>query len=536
MKLNRKILTLLCLVPMAFTTACSNTGFKHGDPNTDKIDVTMDTRGVTIQMWTGFGSKISESLADILEEFEAITGIHVEHESKGGYPNLLKAINLASTSGKYPHVANGYPDHFASYVKSNVLLRLDGLIANDPQRKNYTQNGIDYDAEGMQLLDYDDFYTDYTVENETLEYNEEGVGYKLGLPFNKSTEVMVYNSTFFDWVATQDSLKSSIYVPKTWAQVKSVGTAVNALFEGHFNTEAGKGHILASDGNFYSDLTAAQAAKADNKLVFDLTNVEQSKFRAFTYDSTANLFITLVRQYGATFTEVDKTKTGKGYVRFMEGENRAKTVAAMTMLKDLFDSNIMGIPSMYGELYCSTPFKAYQSLMNVGSSAGLSNSVNTEFKVKCTTIPYNDAEGGHKAVISQGTSIGLLDKGTDKEKLAAWKLMIYLSQQANGLFAASTGYYPTCDISYNSEDYQNYLYTPVKTDTAKLEQMSANVNNTEYNGETDPWNKFVDPGFRGSADIRETVDLVPGYLYTGEKGTAEQTLEFIWSTLDMYVE
>ena len=118
MKKIKKLSSLL-LLPLAFgaltttVTACQ-ARFVPGDANTDSLDVNIDTRGVHLTMWTGFGSKIVPVLDELLEDFTKKTGIIVEHESKGGYPNLLKAINLASTSGTFPNIANGYPDHFAS--------------------------------------------------------------------------------------------------------------------------------------------------------------------------------------------------------------------------------------------------------------------------------------------------------------------------------------------------------------------------------------------------------------------------------------
>lgn len=519
---------------LASLSSCGTT-FNPGSADTDMIDVTLDTRGTTITMWTGFGSDMSKALEERLEEFTAKTGIIVKHESKGGYPNLLKAINLASTSGSYPNIANGYPDHFASYVKSNILLRLDGLIGNDEKRfeveGSYMQNGIKYGADGVMLMDYNDFYKDYTRENETLEYKTDGTPYILGVPFNKSTEVMVYNSTLFDWCATNEVWKDKIFVPKTWAEVKSVGLNIIQLLTPAFQVGETAGKILASDGLYYANIEAATAASASNKLIMDMTKVTADSFRPFSYDSTANLFITLCRQYGASYTEVDTTKTGRGYAVFNSGENKAKTKAAMDMLQDLFDSKIFGIPDSWGELFCSNAFKAYKSVMNVGSTAGLANITSTAIATKCAPIPYASAEEKH--IISQGTSLGLFAKGTDTEKLAAWKLMTFLSQQENGEFAAATGYYPTCDRAYNSDAYQSYLENKLKTNTDILRQESAAVNNDEY--VEGGWDKFVDPGFRGSADIREQVDLIPGYLLT-HKWDVEGTLEEVYKTIKDYVK
>ena len=535
-KLSSLFLLPLTIGAFSSLVACQQM-FVPGDANTDNLDVNIDTRGVTITMWTGFGAKINSTMDELLEEFTKKTGIKVEYEAKGGYPNLLKAINLASTSGAFPNIANGYPDHFASYIKSNILLRLDGLIANDHLRGEaegaYNQNGIRYAKDGIQLMNYQDFYKDYTVENETLEYKEDGTGYVLGVPFNKSTEVMVYNNTFFDWASKQDSLKNKIFVPATWAEVKSVGTEVINYFTPYFKTATSDGKILASDGVWYATSAEVAAASESNTVIFDLTAVTQDDFRPFTYDSTANLFITLVRQYGAQYTEVDKTATGRGYVTFYDDDNKAAVLEASEMLKDLFDTKVMGIPSVWNSLYCSDAFKAYKSVINVGSTAGLSNITKQGIETKCAPVPVKDAD--HQYVISQGTSLGLFNKGTDAERVASWKLMIFLSQQANGLFAAETGYYPTCTQSYESDDYQSYLEADLHNDAEELQLDSARVNNEIYNGEGTKWTKFVDPGFRGSADIREEVDKIPGYLMTGNPyDTADKALAAVFKACSDY--
>ena len=538
MKNTRKLSALLLLpLAMGLMTSLTSCGgsFVPGDADTDSLDVNIDTRGVTITMWTGFGSKINTIMEELLDEFTQKTGIKVEYESKGGYPNLLKAINLASTSGSFPNIANGYPDHFASYIKSNILLRLDGVIEHDKQRGEadgaYTQNGTRFGSDGIKLLDYNDFYKDYTVENETLEYKEDGSGYVLGVPFNKSTEVMVYNSKFFEWAAGMDAYKDKIFVPVTWTDVKNVGTEIINLLKPGFKTASADGKILGSDGNWYDTTAAVSTAGVD--IIMNLSAVIEDDFRPFTYDAGANLFITLVRQYGAQYTEVDKTATGRGYVTFNDAANKAATTEAMNMLKDLFDTKVMGIPSVWNELYCSSAFKAYKSVMNVGSTAGLSNITSAAIPTKCAPIPVKDVS--HKYVISQGTSLGLFNKGTDAQKVAAWKLMVFLSQQENGKFASQTGYYPTCSYSFESDDYQGYLESDLHSATEELELASAVVNNETYNGEGQGWTKFVDPGFRGSADIREAVELIPGYLMTGNPyATVSAALDAVYNSLSDY--
>ena len=528
--MKSKVISLLapaCLLAMVSLGGCTP---QQGGAGTDDIDVTIDTRGATISFWTGFGTAVNEVLEPILEEFSAKTGITVEYESKGGYSNLQTAINLSATKKQYANVAVGYPDHFAGYINSNIQLRLDGLIRSDAKREMVGKDdeGFDVDKDGIRKLDYSDFYSDYTPENENLEFDENGKGYVLGLPFNKSSEVMVCNAKFFNWVATQDDLKTKIFIPTTWAEVKSVGLAVKE----YFAEKAIYGKILYSDGNLYAK---AEDAPKGVVQVYDASGVNSADdFRLLSYDSTENFFITLVRQFGGTYTELDLTRNGKGYAAFNDADKKDKTLEAMAMLRDLGDNKIIGIPASFGEsLYCSNPFKNGQSLLNIGSTGGLGNAVGG-FDVSAAPIPQNEKNSEHKFVISQGTNLALFNKGTDKEKVAAWKLMVYLSQQVNGTFTSGTGYFPTCKAAYNSTDYQDYLENSF-SGKELLQQEAAKINSDIYGNVEAGWVRFVDPAFRGSSAVRAEVGYIPGYILTGEIGTDQQILDDVYRKISDYV-
>ena len=521
------VIAPVCLLSVAALTGCNNQ--KLGPADTDSLDVNIETRGTTISMWTGFGQNVNDVLEPLLEEFSEKTGITVQYESKGGYDNLQNAINLAATSQEYANVAVGYPDHFAGYINSNIQLRLDGLIKNDVKRTKAgkDEEGYDVDKDGIRLMNYDDFYKDFTPENETLEFKADGSGYVLGLPFNKSSEVMVFNAQFFNWIKTRDDLKNKIFVPTTWAEVKSVGTAVNEYFDSI--GVWGKG--LYSNGNVY----ASDPGISGVSVVFDAKAVpNKDSFRLLSYDSTANLFITLVRQYGGTYTELDKSVNGKGYVAFNDANYKEKTLEALTMLRDLGKGTekVFGIPDTFNEKsYCSGPFKKYQSLLNIGSTGGLSNSVGS-FAVDCAPIPQKDASG-QKYVISQGTNLALFNKGTDAEKVAAWKLMVYLSQQVNGSFAAGTGYFPTCKAAMNSEAYQDYLNNSFGAGE-KLAQNAAIINTLQYGDSSKGWTRFVDPGFQGSSAIRLEATNIPKKVLL-ENTELQAILDASYTVLTDYV-
>ena len=60
---------LTAFAPLALVTLLAVPACKfepNGDADTYKLDVNIDTRGVTISMWTGFGSSITSTLENII--------------------------------------------------------------------------------------------------------------------------------------------------------------------------------------------------------------------------------------------------------------------------------------------------------------------------------------------------------------------------------------------------------------------------------------------------------------------------------------
>lgn len=507
-------LTAMAMLAGAGLASCG------GQHVTSPIDLTVDTRGETITFWTGFGATITSALDTILADFEAETGIHVEHTGQGGYDNLQKAINGSASSQTYANVAVGYPDHFAGYVDSDIIHRLDDFIEQDKTiPATRTGTPTDPSAEGevfeeLPAFDLSDFYPNYMVENQTIEYKEDGTGYTLGIPFNKSTEVMVYNQSFFELPSV---VAAGIELPETWEDVATVTEDIIDYLSGK---DAFGKKILASDDKLYASQTEIDTANKgkDSKdpdyivPVLDLLKVKKADFHPLSYDSQANFFITGMRQWGGVYTSVDK-ETRLGSIHFHEGDTAFNFLYEMN---EIYAGGGLGIPKTFNESsYCSTPFKNFKSVMNIGSSAGVSNSIGApqKFKVSCAPIPYHAAD--KKFVISQGTNLGIFDVGTTAQKAASWKLVKYLSQIKNGTFAAMTGYFPACRSAAESEDYKDFLAKP-KSETDRLNVAAARVNLDHY--DVDGWNKFVDPGFVGSSTIRTDVDTITAEIFIGEEG------------------
>lgn len=505
--------------PILFMATALMVGVLAGCGPTTTSDGSEGPQNVRIDFWTGFGGAVNAVLEPMLAEFEeANPHIDVVYETKGGYPNLKQAIDLSVGNTAYPHIANGYPDHFASYLNSNIMLPLDAYMAD-------AENGVVEE----------DFYADYMNENQEL---VEGV--TVGLPFNKSTEIMVANKSFFEVMASHDA---TVKVPETWDELATIGAKIKQITEaqGYF----GKVVVRKDGGGFEAvsrpdEPTVAEKAAFAEKTMFDFTEVTKEKFIPFNWDSTSNFFITMVRQWGGVYTE----KGGnirQGYLRF----NTQQVIDGLNFLKGLSDARIVGIPQAYNESqFGSAPFKRGEIVLTISSSAGVkenlpNNSVDYPFDVSVHPIPYKDVD--KKFVISQGTNLALFRRGTKAEQEAAWELLRYLTVDRNAEFSKNTGYFPVSESAQGSELYTTFLngdsanYTPGD----RAVQDTAILNNDFYLSTDEAWIKFVDPGFVGSSQIRDEVAFIIGKVFYGDQGrpiTAQQAIDAAYSRLSSFVE
>ena len=383
------------------------------------------------------------------------------------------AIEMAGkiTAGM-PNLTFAYPDHEAAYVENNSIVRLNYYFEND----------------GDDTFNISDFYKDYMAENQAIEFQDDGTPYTLGVPFNKSTEVLVYNESFFNWATTRDA---SITVPSTWDELLTVGPKINTLLAPYFGKYIGSNSIAY---NKESDMPAGVST------IFDFSTVAESDFRPLSYDSQSNFFITACRQWGGKYTEVEK---GNGYLAFDSTEVKS----ALSYFQDGYNRKALGIPANWDEAkYSSTPFKYLETVMAIGSSAGVSNDAPTgnKFTINVAPLPYHEAD--KKFVISQGTNLVMLDQGTNAQRIAAWKLIKYLSKEANGEFSALTGYFPSCEYASQSEAYSTFLSQVPASTADKIRRNTALVNRDIYMASGSTWTKFVDPPFSGSSTVRNAVD------------------------------
>ncbi len=210
--------------------------------------------GTTIQFWHAMNGSTGDAVDALVAKFneENPFGIIVEATSQGGYSDLHQKVVAALTAGEAPNIAQAYANNIMVYMDSDAIVQLDDYI-----------NNADYG-----LDDFEDILEGYRVENSNY---PDGKFYSL--PFNKSTEVLYYNETFFN--------ENNLTVPTTWEELAAVSKAA-------------------------SDILGAPA---------------------FGYDSLQNMFITWVQQAGGQYTN------NAGEILFDTAEGRT----ALQFFKDGID-------------------------------------------------------------------------------------------------------------------------------------------------------------------------------------------------------
>lgn len=440
---------------------------------------------------------ISAALVDLVADFKAVyPKITVDVEALSGNYDLIRSTTMIDINSKQaPDLVIGYPDHFAEYYAAGAMVNLTRFIEDD--EVGYTE------------AEMNDFLETYLKENRG--FNEENPEYIYGLPFNKSTEVLVYNKTFFEELYGETW---ETKIPKTWQELETIGADIITRVT---NKEA--------DDIFVQSIDPITQVKTYLKMSDYIT---AKKFIPLGYDSADNAFITLTRQFGAAYTE--RLDVEHGYVRF----NNQQSKDAMNYFSGLKEDGVFGTSALYGLDYMSDAFMLIQSVMSIGSSAGVGYNADTKsqfsYELGVAPIPYYAAD--KKYVIQQGTNIAMLNQNTDEQKLAAWLFVKFLMQpEQTAQFAMATGgYLPVRKSAYETTEYAEYLTNP--TDDKVHYSKAANVALNDYIEQE--YIFFVDDAFVGSAAIRSEAGKIFNDIMAGE--AIEARIVEAYSTLRPYVE
>jgi multiple sugar transport system substrate-binding protein len=429
----------------------------------------LPTEEISIDFWHVYGQDKEALLLNYIAEFEALyPNVTVNATSQGGYDDLRNKTILAISAGNTPTMLVAYPDHIAGYLNGDAVIPLDDFI---------------YDEDYGWGIDVDDFIPSYIDENKQYQG-----GFMYSLPYSKSTEMMVFNKTYFE--------ANGITIP--------IDRALSFTeLEGFMATMLGDG-------------------------------ANQCEY-LINYDSSANFFINNVRMWDGGYTNSD------GDI-LVDDPN---TEAMLNAVKAYFDSKMIALPIAWNQQYGSTNFKAGDSCMTVGSTAGISYNVPDPgtFEIGVAPIPQWDMENNPSAT-QQGPNVAIMADTTDAERLAAWLFIKYITDaEQTAKWSMLTGYLPVRTSGYDSDVYQEFLSiatlddldTHVFSDELKdflgnpadyvYESMTANAAYLQID-----YNNY-DPAFAlqtTSSDARLQAGIIMEAIFAGNATVAEAIAEMLY--------
>ena len=397
--MKKNLVSLLLLVAMIFNvfalSSCSLFGNKDGYTELD-LNGVYDGSKVTISFWHTMGADNKNLLESAIARFNEIyPNITIEHLSYGDYDGVFEQVRTKLTAGKQPNIAYCYPDHVATYNRSESVITLDSLIANT--------NVIESSGEmmGFTQEQLDDFIEGYY--NEGKEY---GDGKMYSLPFQKSTEVLYYNKTVFE--------QHGLSAPKTWDDVENAIKVLKAAYPN--STPLG----YDSEENFFITLAA--------QLGSDYTSATGDHY---TFVNDTN------KEFVAKFAEWYQ----KGYMTTSELMGGSYTSDSFKKATDETGKIFMCIGSSAGARY-QRPDKVDGAY---------------PFDVGIVSVPH--VAGKDAKVISQGPSICIFEDSNVQEVYASWLFVKFLTTDKTfqAQYSMASGYVPVIKSVGETETYKNYL-------------------------------------------------------------------------------
>lgn len=439
---------------------------------------------IKVEFWHSFGHNITKHLNPLIETFEsnmAAEEIYIDVITKqigGGYDGLRSRVNQGTKSNSIPTLILGYPDHFADYIGSDILLPLDGFVnAGDKENIGFTEDEIQ-----------NDFVKTYWSENQLI--GKDGQTITAGIPFNKSTEVMYYNASAVDPILEQNGwLIDGQWANPTWEQVWTVSQ-------------------ILKDKSLSNTLSWVH-----NGATYNVSIRTPSKFYPVYIDSKANFFITTARQWAQdseaashVYTKVDST--GKGIVCF--NNDVAKT--AQSYFLEKATSGLWNVPDKVNQSYGSNLMVNNEAFISIGSTAGVNNNDSSKYEMKVTRIPQKSYDNGVQAVIQQGTNAAILTKNSNNyTRLAAWLLIRYLtSTEVTAQFSMNTGYLPVRKSARETKDFSEFIADANSIFGGATAQaiVAADAQSSYF---------YTDPAFSGSSIVRDIVDTMVQTIYCQNK-------------------
>ena len=407
----------------------------------DELRGTTAANPITISFGHGNGQDIEALFNKYATSFKTemlAQGVHVDvkiDKLGANYDEVRDAVTSAMQTGtEIPNIIQNYPDHLVEYQGYGKIISLTPYVFHPVWGFDQSNN----------LDSFYDIVQSYRDEQRAASLE----GDILSMPFNKSTEFVIYNKDMFDEV-----LQGKAF-PETWEELIALAPALRGQIDANIARIA---NAYSSAGNSTYTADAQKAAK--------------DEFYPFSYDSAGNAFITLTKAWGGQYT--GQTGTREDKLLFVNDQTRQ-------MLRFFGDNRSeFTSPAVWNNAsYATDLFLKGYSAFSVSSTAGADKNTplvgNTKlFNIGVAPMLYSRLYPEYRNVIQQGTNFAITTEGDADQKIVSWLFLKFLNSQETSLdYAFEKGYFPTRYSTLEHQDYQEFLELankPIITGMVKAE-------------------------------------------------------------------
>lgn len=199
---------LVCALAVLVLAACNNSDSEDNNASTgDKtggsteatgIDEVEITEAVEIEFWHAMSGDHEKALQKITDDFNnSQENITVKLVNQGAYGDLSTKVMAAAKAKTLPALTQAYEDWMTEYLENNFITNLNPFVESEKY--------------GLTDEEFNDIIGVFREMN-TWDGN------LYGIPFNKSTQVMYYNTKYL--------ADAGLEVPTTWDEMKEAAVAL----------------------------------------------------------------------------------------------------------------------------------------------------------------------------------------------------------------------------------------------------------------------------------------------------------------------
>ncbi|MGD6969314.1 ABC transporter substrate-binding protein [Rossellomorea vietnamensis] len=386
--MKKLLLLMLTLIFAAALAACGNNSEDAStEAETKEVEdatagetaegiTTEITSPVEIEFWHAMSGDHEAALTEITDNFnESQENITVNLVNQGSYDDLSQKVMAAAKAKNLPAMSQAYEDWITEYMQNDLVADLTPYV-----------NDAKYGMSGEELNDIVEIFR----ESNTWD------GKYYGMPFNKSTRIMFYNTDYFE--------EAGLEAPTTWEELRAASEKLTVEKDGKKVVGLGLENSVTLEFNQWVEQAGG-----------DFIDEESGEFKM-------------------------NSPEGKEALEFVNG-----------MIQD-------GVARTAGEDgYMSGPFTNGDVAIYIGSSAGIpyvaGPAAENGLNWSAAVLPA----GKEAATPFAGTNVSVFNSASDEEKLAAWEFTKFLINTENtALWASKTGYLPVRYSALESDEWVQY--------------------------------------------------------------------------------